>query len=257
MSSHSRRASTTPEQREPREPLQLDSLRPAPLKQQVVQALRNLIDEGVLRPGDQLPSERQLSEQLEVSRGTVREAVQFLDAMGLVKSRHGLGTFVVGDPDLEELRQEWRHWTVRNVERVHELLEVRRGLESYAAELAVARGPDAAAVDRMASAIDAMREASTTGDVAALVQADVLFHRSLCEACGNHTLVELADIVARGLVPERAMSLDVPGRPHRSVEEHSAILDAIRKRDGVAARALAVEHLVSVEHDLNEAIADE
>lgn len=240
-----------------RDRVQLDSLRPAPLKQQVVQTLRSLIDDGVLHPGDQLPSERQLSEQLEVSRGTVREAVQFLDALGLVEIRHGLGTFVSGDRDLEELRREWRRWTVRNAERVRDLLEVRRGLESFAAELAATRPPVTLGVERMAEAIEAMRVASGADDVPALVQADVLFHRALCEASGNKALVELAETVANGLLRERAMSWDIPGRPQRSLDEHAAILEAVRARDGLSARTMAVQHLSSVEHDLNKVISEE
>lgn len=233
----------------------LDSLKPAPLKQQVVQTLRTLIDDGVLHPGDQLPSERQLSEQMEVSRGTVREAVQFLDALGLVDIRHGLGTFVSGSRDLDELRGEWRQWTVRNRERVHELLELRRGLESFAAELAAMRAV-AEGIQAMADAIDAMEKASAVGDVPALVHADMLFHVALCEASGNKALVELAGTVGKGLLQERALTWDIPGRAQRSVVEHSAILNAVRAADPLAARATAMEHLASVEHDLDEVIAE-
>lgn len=242
---------------EVRDPVRLDSLRPAPLKQQVAQTLRNLIDDGVLQPGDQLPSERQLSEQMEVSRGTVREAVQFLDALGLVEIRHGLGTFVSGDRDLDALRREWRRWTVRNVERVHDLLEVRRGLESFAAELAATHRVVTSGVEAMADAIEAMRAACDAADVPALVQADMLFHRALCEASGNQALVELAETVSKGLLRERAMSWDIPGRPQRSLDEHSQILEAVRSGDGLAARTMAVQHLSSVEHDLNEFISNE
>jgi DNA-binding FadR family transcriptional regulator len=240
---------------EARDQLRLDSLKPAPLKHQVVQTLRALIDDDVLHPGDQLPSERQLSEQMEVSRGTVREAVQFLDALGLVEIRHGLGTFVSGSRDLDELRGEWRKWTVRNVERVHELLELRRGLESFAAELAATRAI-AAGIQAMAAAIDAMRAASALGDVPGLVHADMLFHVALCEASGNQALVELAGTVGKGLLRERAMTWDIPGRSERSLAEHTVILEAVQAGDPFAARMMVIEHLSSVEHDLDEVIAE-
>ena len=240
---------------EARDPVRFDSIKPAPLKQQVVQTLRTLIDDGVLHAGDQLPSERQLSEQMEVSRGTVREAVQFLDALGLVEIRHGLGTFVSGSRDLDELRGEWRQWTVRNVERVHELLELRRGLESFAAELAATRAISSG-IQAMADAIDAMQEASVVGDVPRLVHADMLFHAALCEASGNKALVELADTVGKGLLQERALTWDIPGRAERSLVEHAAILDAVRAADPLTARMRATEHLSSVERDLNGAIAE-
>lgn len=257
MSAQRGRASTAREAIEPRAEIRLDSVRPTPLKQQVFQALRRLIDEGVLQPGDQLPTERQLSEQLGVSRGTVREAVQFLDALGLVESRHGHGTFVRSHHAIGDLRGEWRQWTAHNREQVHELLELRRGLESFAAELAVARGPSTDAIDRMENAVDAMKDASDAGDIPALVQADVAFHSALCEASGNKALSTVAEEIVNASLRERAMTWDIPGRPQRSLHEHRAILDAIRKQDGEAAQALIVEHLASVEHDVNEAIADE
>jgi DNA-binding FadR family transcriptional regulator len=90
--------------------LELEPVRPLALKERVIRQLTKLIEGGVLEPGDQLPSERELSEELQVSRGTVREAVQFLQALGLVEIRHGTGTFVrpatdlkVAEPDVTAL----------------------------------------------------------------------------------------------------------------------------------------------------------
>src|SRR5215213_8514226 len=90
-----------------KEKLTLEPVRPLALKERVIGQLTRLIDEGILKPGDQLPSERELSEELKVSRGTVREAVQFLGALGLVEVRHGSGTFVRLGTDPSALRDEW------------------------------------------------------------------------------------------------------------------------------------------------------
>src|SRR5438093_12123442 len=99
--------------------VRLETLRGVPLKEQVLRQLRRLIDQGELGPGAQLPGERELADRLGVSRGTVREAVQFLQALGLVEIRHGSGTFVRRDPsDREALRDEWRPWTRRHSETV-------------------------------------------------------------------------------------------------------------------------------------------
>ena len=233
--------------------IRLEPLRPRPLKDQVAGELRRMIEQH-LQPGDQLMSERELSERLRVSRGTVREAVQFLHALGLVEIRHGSGTFVrAAHKGREELRTQWREWTMRHAERIHELLEVRRGLESFAAELAAERLADQGA-DTMAAALAQMAAAAASSDVAAAVEADALFHHGLCQATGNPTLVELDDAICRQLIQERAAAWDLPGRSQRSIEEHSAIFEAIRRRHGGAARAAVIAHLSSVERDLERAV---
>lgn len=236
--------------------VELEPLRPQPLKEQVSRRLRELIEDGRFGPGQQLPSERELSDQLHVSRGTVREAIQFLHALGLVEIRHGTGTFVaatVDDP--RRLRQEWRSWTRRHAGRVHELLEVRRGLEAFAAELAAARRAPSG-LEGMREALAQMRAAERDEDVTALVESDVMFHRSLAETTGNAALVELADALGGQLLRERAAVWDIPGRASRSLEEHSRIEAAVRAGHSRSARARLVEHLASVEHDIDALVSN-
>lgn len=234
------------------EGVRLESLRPQPLKDQVIGQLKRLVEDGVLRPGDQLPSERELSEQLQVSRGTVREAVQFLHALGLVEIRHGSGTFIASARDVHELRREWQRWTLGHSARIHDLLEVRRGLESFAAELAATRVVRHG-LQAMEDAIALMQAA--TEDVTALVQADVAFHSALCETTGNAALVELADALGQQLLRERAALWDMPGRPVRSLKEHMSIYGAIKAGDAARARANVLEHLTSVERDIDGLLA--
>lgn len=233
-------------------PVELEPLHALPLKEQVTRRLRRLIDDGVLAPGQQLPSERELGEQLQVSRGTVREAIQFLHALGLVESRHGSGTFVASGPDdRQQLRRTWHNWTRRNAGQVHELLEVRCGLEAFAAELASARR-HASGLETMAAALEQMRDAMAADlDVAALVESDLMFHRGLCETAGNTALVELAEALGSRLLRERAAMWDLPGRAERSLEEHSRIEAAIRAGDARHAREYVLAHLASVEQDVD------
>jgi GntR family transcriptional repressor for pyruvate dehydrogenase complex len=237
----------------------LKPLRTPPLREQVVQELVRLIDGRALAPGDRIPTERELSEQLAVSRSTVREALQLLQALGTLEIRHGSGTYVAASPArTEELRQEWRRWTQRHAARVHELLEVRQGIESFAAELAahrVAFAPGSApGLDAMEEALEVMAEARDAGDVAVLVRADMLFHRALSEATGNFALVELTELISGELVRERAASWDLDGRPDRSLVEHREIYRAVRAGDANAARAAVLSHLRSVELDIRSSV---
>jgi GntR family transcriptional repressor for pyruvate dehydrogenase complex len=215
-----------------------------------------LIEVGALEPGERIPTERELSERLVVSRSTVREAVQFLQALGVLQTRHGSGTFVAASARRsQELRREWRRWTRRHAGRVHELLEVRQGIESFAAELAAAHvrtgeGSGSPALASMAEALEQMEKADEDGDVPALVRADMLFHRALCEAAANGALVEFTDLLGRELVRERAASWDLDGRPGRSIPEHRAIYEAVVTGDAAEARRAVLEHLRSVERDI-------
>ena len=219
------------------------------LKEQVEQALMRLIDDGELRPGDRLPSERELSEQLRVSRGTVREAVQFLRTLGLVDVRHASG-----HPEL--LRAGWRDWTARHATRVRELFEVRKGLEALGAELASIRQPPAG-IAKMEAALQQIASAAEAGDVTALVQADVRFHQGLGEASGNTALLELVSVIGDQLVRERAAVLDMGSeRAERSLEECSDILEAVRAGEPSLARTALIRHLDSVESSIEALLSE-
>lgn len=220
-----------------------DGARTAP--ERIADRLLAALAVGVLQPGERLPSERELAEQLGVSRSTVREAVQFLGALGLVEIRHGSGTFVRSDGDLPS---EWLQWTKRHQVEVHELLEVRRGLEAVAAELAAERSHDLEAIE---AALADMEAAIDGPDVPGLVEADLSFHTALAAASGNTALRHLTESLGRELLRERGAIWNEPGRPERSLREHRRIYEAVRAGDALAARTALVDHLHSVEQDVD------
>jgi GntR family transcriptional regulator, transcriptional repressor for pyruvate dehydrogenase complex len=213
--------------------------------EETVDRLGTAIRLGILAPGSRLPSERELAEQLGVSRSTVREAVQFLGALGLVEIRHGSGTFVRSDGDLPS---EWLQWTRRHQVEVHELLEVRRGLEAVAAELAAERSHD---LEAMEAALADMEAAIHGPDVPGLVEADLSFHTALAAASGNTALRHLTESLGRELLRERGAIWNEPGRPDRSLREHRRIFESVRAGDALGARTALVDHLHSVEQDVD------
>lgn len=229
--------------------LNLTSLRSPSLRERVLQQLRRLIDDGTFEAGAQLPSERTLSDRLQVSRGTVREAVQLLAALGVVETRHGHGTFVRGTAGAGAIREEWAQWTVRHSGHIRELLEVRRGLESFAAELAAlrrGRGQLAA----LEQALEDTADASEPVDIPARVQADMAFHQAIYESAGNPTLAGLLEAIGAQLVRERATTWNIAGRSQRSYEQHREILDGIAAGDPARASAAVIAHLRSIEEEL-------
>ena len=222
------------------------------IKDRVAGQLRGLIEAGSLQAGEQLPSERELAELLGVSRSTVREAVQFLGALGLVEIRHGSGTFVRDEGDRAQLPAEWLQWTQRHQVQVHELLEVRRGLEAVAAELAADRSRDLGAME---AALADMEAAIDGPDVPGLVEADLAFHTALAAASGNTALRHLTESLGRELLRERGAIWNEPGRPERSLREHRRIYEAVRDGDALGARTALVDHLHSVEQDVDVLVA--
>lgn len=183
--------------------------------------------------------------------------MQFLQALGLLEVRHGSGTVVSRQShDRAALQNLWRSWTAGNMGRIRELLEVRRGLDAFATELAARRQiPDA--LQTMADAIDQMRAAARDDDATAGVQADVLFHRAVAEATGNVALVDLVESVGGQLVQERAALWSSAARPKRSLDEHGEIYEAVRAGDPARARAAALAHLQSIEQEIGDLMHDQ
>ncbi len=236
--------------------VRLEPIQPVRLRDRAVRQIRHLIERGKLRPGDRLAGERQLSEQFQVSRSTVREALQFLQAMGYLEVRHGEGTFVrTTSDDTQRLRLEWREWIVRHRDRVRELLEVREAQEAFAAELAAERRA-AGGLEQMDDALLQMESASADHDVTVLVHADLLFHDGLVRTAGNAVLRDLAQTLGQQLIQERAALWDLPGRPERSLREHRQIYQAVNAGDGSGARRAVREHIASVRTDMDAHLLD-
>ena len=210
--------------------------------EQVVSFVRALIERGDLRRGDRLPAERDLAIQIGVSRPTVRAGLRALQAMGVVISRHGSGTYIPdGPPALgsEPLSfQAALHGFTRE-----EMYEARRILEVGAAGLAAER----AASDQLATLAD-----EVAGLFASLEEPDLFlvhdidFHRSVAAASGNPIVASLVEMVSALYYQRRR---DTAGRASQrdlrdAAEAHRRIYQAIRAHDPEAARIAMNEHLI-------------
>ena len=210
--------------------------------EQVVAHVRALIDRGSLRPGDRLPAERDLASRIGVSRPTVRAGLHALAAMGVVRSRHGSGTFIpAGPPALAPEPLSFLaalHRFSRD-----EMYEARRVLEVGAAGLAAER----ATPEQIAALADAVTSLfALMNDPQAFLVHDVDFHRAVASISGNPILAALIEMVSalyyehRRTTAERAANRDL----RAAAEAHRRIYQAIRARDAAAARAAMHDHLV-------------
>ena len=205
-----------------------------------MQQIQALIARRGLLPGDKLPSERELVQQLEISRSSVREALRMLEIMGLVQVKPGRGAFV---KDLtSDLSIPLSTWLASHKETIRNYFEVRMILEPASAALAALRstGDD---VRKIRKKLDDFRTCLDQGDLVGIIQADIGFHNLIGNATKNKTLQLFTNIITRLLVDSWKASLRTEGRPRETVKEHDQILQAIIRKDPAAAQELMQKHL--------------
>ena len=210
--------------------------------EETVERLGTAIRLGLLGPGDRLPPERELADQLGIARSTLRQALMSLTESGhLVAMRgRGGGTFVSDEPPLAESRRAQLsdgHW--------RELLDYRIAVEVGAAVLAAER---AAPADL--APLHAHVETMRTTDFSVYRRADVFFHLGIAEAAHSARLVaamtevqgKMSELIAHIAHPVPVLA--------RSNEQHAALVAALEHRDGWGAAQLVREHLKGTEQVL-------
>src|SRR5579862_3894585 len=206
----------------------------------VVNHIRSLIENGALQPGDKIPPEREFARSLKISRASLRTGIGYLAAMGVMKIRHGVGTFVAdGPPDFGKASlgfmgalhgfQSWQ------------MFEARIILESNLAALAAERGKEehhAALAEQVAEMF-----ATLNAPVEYLVH-DVLFHRIIAQASGNPILAAIMETVASSMYDKRRKTVERATDLRESAEMHREIYRAIRTHRPAEARKLMEKHLL-------------
>ncbi|MFI9449512.1 GntR family transcriptional regulator [Amycolatopsis sp. WAC 01375] len=204
-----------------------------------VDHLRTMIDSGRLPAGSRLPAERTLCEQLGISRGSLRQALRVLDSIGYVQVRPGSGTYVREKIDEQPLRG----WFSEHEQLVEKLFDLRTTVEPTLAErLALDHTPRVLA--RLESTVDEMDQAAADGDMLRVIAADAEFHRVIAGNAGNDDVTDLLRSVLSLVGEERRAALRLPGQIRKAVDEHRAILEAIRRSDAAAAREITLRHLL-------------
>lgn len=221
-------------------------VRTSRLYEQIVQQIEESVLNGTLKPGDQLPAERELAQKLGVSRTAVREAVKTLREKGLVEAYSGRGTFIT-DGTSQAARQSFDLMVkIGQQEGSPHLAELRLILEPGIAAIAATRAEE----DDIASMRDAVAVMERTQkDPEAYIEADLDFHLALAEAAGNPLILSLIDSIVGLLREQRIKIFNVEGGPQRGQIHHKKILQAMERRDAEMARAAMRAHLEQVRED--------
>jgi GntR family transcriptional regulator, transcriptional repressor for pyruvate dehydrogenase complex len=224
------------------------------LSQSVVRQIELLVLRGILRPGERLPSERELSERMAVSRPSLREAIADLSERGLLTARPNAGIYVAEvlgsafSPALVDLFS-------RHDEAVFDYLAFRRDMEGLAAERAARLGSDTdlAVVATIFEKMEAAHSKRDPSDEAAL---DAQFHMAIIEASHNvvmlHMMRSMFDLLRQGVFYNRQMLFKARTTRDVLLNQHRAINAALQSRDPAAARAAVEAHLGFVAEALGD-----
>jgi GntR family transcriptional repressor for pyruvate dehydrogenase complex len=227
------------------------------LSDSITEHVERLIVEGQLKPGDALPSERDLAKHLGVSRPSLREALLIMESRGLVQARRG-GGFGVTDVTGPTITDPLVHLLQRHPSTIDDVLELRHGLECVAASFAAIRATDADA-SRLRQMSVAMRRRRTTRDPLEDADLDVDFHMAVAEASHNVALVHVMrgifNLMRSNMMRSREVLYRQPGNIALLDEQHAEIVKAIVARDQDAARAAANLHLSFIQASLREIAA--
>ncbi len=219
--------------------LALTPVRRRRLYEDVVQQLQGLVSSGKLEPGDQLPTERALAEQLAVSRASVREALRILEARGMLEARAGQGVFVRGRRT-EEIVSILASYLMRERESFLEVLDVREALERKAAERAAVLA-SAKDLEAIKAALIVMQEDVLEGRLP--LESDTAFHRALGAASRNEVLSQTLDTVLGLMSQRRQEMLNSDYGGILMLHQHVNIYRAVKNRDPAVASQLTSAHL--------------
>lgn len=227
--------------------------------EEAVDQIAERIQLGELRVGDQLPPERALATQMQISRPTLREALKVLAECGVVEVRPGPtgGAFVRSEFVPREVIQKTSGLRLHEVAGV---LEARRMLEPQVAQLAArnATAEDFAAMERTIELQDRLREASGPTLIAhedRFLALDQRFHLAMARATGNSTVVGLMRPLLRRLDIARDMAMHAAPTVEWSLDIHRQTVDAIRSGDVARIDDVMDEHMAELERALAPAIA--
>jgi len=219
--------------------------RSSTLTKLIINQIESMITERHIRPGDRLPSERELALQFNVSRTVIREAVAALSAKSLLEPQPNGGP-IVRTPSAETVSQSLAMYLNKGLlefdyAKIH---EVRRLLEVEIASLAASRRTEADLTYLEANIQNTMVASLDRHEFAGN---DMEFHTGLARASQNELFVLLMDSMAKVLFRVRATGYDVPGTAQRAYAHHKAILEAVKSSDAAAASEAMTAHLLEAE----------
>lgn len=212
------------------------------LHDQISEQINKLITEGLLKPGDRLPPERDMAERFKVSRNSVRDALRTLEARGLVEIRQGDGTYI-REATSAELYQAMIDVLATQKETIREIMQVRQIIEPGVAYYA-AQKVQASDLAKLEEILQKQEAKAALGDPG--VEEDSLFHFTLAQITGNGFLIHLLQLLNESIAETRKLVLRYPNSQSATRLGHRRILAALQNRNPEAARQAMLAHIEEV-----------
>ncbi len=217
----------------------LEPVKRSRLYEEIVKQLTDLINNGDLKPGDRLPTERALAAELKVSRTAIREALRALELMGFIESRVGEGTFV-REITMKNVMSPFSTLLSQDIELVSDLIEVRMILEPEVARLAARRvTPETAEI--IGDALETM--AAEIADNQLGIVGDNDFHNALAAATDNKALSRILNLCSDLMQSSREAALSSMKDRRVGLRHHREIYRAVIEHDEDLAAFLMRNHL--------------
>src|SRR5215472_14707595 len=206
---------------------------------QVVNHMRSMVENGSLKPGDKIPAERDFARSLNISRASLRAGIGYLAALGVLKIKHGVGTFIADGPP------EFGQASLSFIGALHgfqswQMFEARILLESGLAALAAERSKEEHHAAMAEEVAEMFASIENSGEY--LIH-DVLFHRIIARASGNPILAAIMETVTSSMYDKRRKTVERATDLRESAGMHRQIYRAIRGRKPTEARRLMEQHL--------------
>ena len=230
-------------------------LAPVRVFEQAVEQIRELILSGEFKPNEKLPSEVELSKQLDVSRSSIREALRVLEAEGVIDVKRGTGVFVAANPFQNAIRGDYVRWLAKREESLIQLLNVRQSLEGLTAGLAATLASKEIIqalhknVQRQSEIIEQPEE-NLDSNIDELAGLDQQFHLVISAASGNEIAHEIISHIFPAYNQSNKAVIYVGGRQKKMVDEHWSIYRAIEARNQALAETEMRAHISRIISDL-------
>ena len=221
------------------------------LSEQIADRILGLIKERKLLPGDKLPPERELSEQMGVSRPSLREALRALSIMKVIDHRQGSGTYITSlEPNY--LIEHLDFVFALDDSTYLDLLEARKVIESGIAELAAER-----ITDSQIQELNALHEESikSVDNNEEFLKADLRIHDVICQASRNPILQRVMASLLKISIHSRRRTVQLGEIREQTITDHEKIINTLTDRDALASREAMVDHLNHVEKGLRHALS--
>jgi GntR family transcriptional repressor for pyruvate dehydrogenase complex len=216
--------------------------------EEVVEMIVQRIRSGALAVGQKLPPERVLAEEMGVSRTSLREALRSLESMGYIYSVTGGGNYV-NSVSIGHVLSPLAAMVAQDKKLATDIIDVRLHLETHMAVLA-ARNATKQQLSQIYSAIINMQSEVEKGGNG--IQGDNQFHQEIAKASQNKAFAIIVELIGELLAESRKATLDIPGQPVKSIEDHILIFEAIRDRDEKRAGEAMLNHLQKAQANLEE-----